>query len=502
MLALAVDAAAHRECPTSFPDPAQGRVPEVRTSGPSVVVCKPDSAARIARMSEPARSRARALLPRCAYEHIQAAVDAAANGTRILVLPGVYREEPSRSKPYPDPACASLEVPPAAGTGTVPGYEYTLRCPNAQNLIAIVGDTNLDGVCDGKCNVQLEGMGASPEDVLIDGDRTKLNSIRVDRADGFVLRGLTIQYSDFNNVYVIETNGFRLDRVVSRWSREYGFLTFTSDHGLYESVTTYGNGDFGIYPGSSAEGGCTRFSTEIRNSESYGNLLGISGTAANAIWVHDSRFHHNVAGIAVDSASAGHPGMPQDCARIERNRIYANNLDPYTDERNAYCLRPELERDPRVLCPIAALPVGTGVVILGGNRNVVRSNWIYDNWRWGAALYWVPAFQRGDTDPAVQRDTSHGNRFVDNRMGVRPDSRRAPNGRDFFWDGQGRRNCWERNGTATSVPRRLSACPGRSNITNPRPEALGELAACASWNPRTNPNPRGCSWLQRPPKPR
>ena len=219
VLVLAVDAAAHRERPTTFPDPSRGRVPEVRTSGPSVVVCKPDSAARIARMPDPARARARALLPRCAYEHIQAAVDAAANGTRILVLPGVYREEPSRSKPYPDPACASLEVPPAAGPGTVPGYEYTLRCPNAQNLIAIVGDTNLDGVCDGKCNVQLEGMGASPKDVLIDGDRSKLNTIRADRAGGIVLRNFTVQFSDFNNIYVIETNGFRPDRIVTRATR-------------------------------------------------------------------------------------------------------------------------------------------------------------------------------------------------------------------------------------------------------------------------------------------
>jgi len=501
-LVLAAGAVGHRERPTTFPDPSRGSVPAVRTGGPSIVVCKPDSEARIRRLPPPARSRALALLPRCTEEHIQAAVDAAANGTRILLLPGVYREEPSRRIPYPVPLCEPYEVPPADGPGTVPGYRYTLRCPNAQNLIAVVGDSDDDGVCDSKCNLQIEGMGARPADVLIDGDRTKLNVIRADRADGIVLRNFTVQYSDFNNVYVLETNGFRFDRVVSRWSREYGFLTFSVDHGLYENLVAYGNGDAAFYPGSSAEGGCRRYSVEIRDSEAYGNVLGVSGTGANSIWVHDSSFHGNTAGIVVDSVSPGHPGMPQDCARFERNRVYANNLDPYTAERDAYCARPALERNPRVLCPSFPMAVGTGILILGGNRNVIRANRIYDNWRWGTALYWVPGFSRGDESPEAQLDTSHGNRYVGNVMGLRPDGRRAANGRDFFWDGQGSRNCWERNGRVSSVPARLDTCPGRAEAGPARPEAFAELVACIAWNPQTNPNPAGCSWLRRPPKPR
>ena len=54
-----------------------------------------------------------------------------------------------------------------------------------------------------------------------------------DRADGIHLRNFTVQFSDFNNVYVLETNGFRMENIISRWSREYGFLSFTSDNGLY-----------------------------------------------------------------------------------------------------------------------------------------------------------------------------------------------------------------------------------------------------------------------------
>jgi hypothetical protein len=503
-------ALAHRERPTSFPDPSAGSVPTTRTSGPSLVVCKPDSRQRIEQSLRGAVRRENLrLLARCSHSHIQAAVDAAANGTRILVLPGVYREEPSRERPNPDFACLGLEVPAAGGGDAplVPGYEYQRRCPNAQNLIAMVGDADADGDCDDKCGLRIEGTGARPADVLIEGDRRKFNVIRADRADGVVLRNFTIQYSDFNNVYVIETNGFRLERVVSRWSREYGFLSFTSDNGLYDRVVAYGSGDSGIYTGSGPEGHCGRYGIEIRNSESYGNSDGYSGTAGNGISIHDSRFHHNGIGMSVDSAFAGHPGMPQDCAKWERNRIYSNNLNVFTPERDRHCRLPVLERDPKLPCPVVIVPVGTGIVIAGGNQNLARRNWIYDNWRSGIRLFWIPALFRGETDPALANDTSHGNRFLDNRVGMRPNGVRDPNGVDFWWDEEGSGNCWSGNRAArgrsvTSDPGSLPGCPGSSTSQLPNLEKFAELVACAAWDPASNPDPVGCSWTVRPREPR
>jgi hypothetical protein len=37
---------------------------------------------------------------------------------------------------------------------------------------------------------------------------------------------------DHYGVYVLDTDGFVIDRVASGYSREYGFLTFANDHGL------------------------------------------------------------------------------------------------------------------------------------------------------------------------------------------------------------------------------------------------------------------------------
>ena len=137
----------------------------------------------------------------------------------------------------------------------VANYEYQRKCPNAQNLIAIIGDSDdPDRVCDVKCNIQIQGMGRRRTDVLISGQRTKLNVIRADRADGIHLRNFTVEFSDFNNIYILETNGFAMDRIKSRYSREYGFLSFTSDHGLYDRLEAFGSGDSGIYPGSGPRG--------------------------------------------------------------------------------------------------------------------------------------------------------------------------------------------------------------------------------------------------------
>ncbi|MFY9578263.1 MAG: hypothetical protein WAQ33_02970, partial [Gaiellaceae bacterium] len=406
-----------------------------------------------------------------------------------------------------DPACAALLVPAAGTAGDmaklVPSYEYQRRCPNAQNLIAIVGDSNGDGVCDDKCNLQIEGTGQRPSDVLILGDRRKLNVIRADRADGIVLRNFTVQYSDFNNVYVIETNGFRLERIVSRWSREYGFLSFTSDHGLYNRVVAYGSGDSGVYTGSGPEGHCVRYGIEVRNVDSYGNSNGFSGTSGNGIWIHDSRFHNNGIGMSVDSAFAGHPGMPQDCSKWQRNRIYSNNADVFSAKRDRFCRRPFLLRDPKVPCPVVIIPIGTGILIAGGNDNLVRDNWIYDNWRNGVQLFWVPSLARGEPDPAKAFDTSNGNRFLGNHMGTRPDGKRDRNGVDFWWDEEGRSNCWSGNrgaggGSVTSNPASLPSCPGSSEFHSANTSKFAEIVACFTWDPLTNPDPAGCSWTVRP----
>ena len=525
LLATVGTALAHPERQAYFPDGSAGEVPKFRTKADQVLtVCKSNSKRLIKRSFKgdtPRLERKRKLrlrqLKKCRFRHIQSAVNRSRNGALIRVMPGTYREKPSRANPEPDPRCANDydqiggELLSSGGFGKkgarVPNYEYQRKCPNAQNLIAIIGDSDdPDRVCDVKCDIQIQGMGRRRGDVVISGQRTKLNVIRADRADGIHLRNFTVEFSDFNNIYILETNGFTMERIQSRYSREYGFLSFTSDNGLYSRLEAFGSGDSGIYPGSGPEGQCQRYGIEITKVNSHNNTIGYSGTAGNGVWAHDNRFHHNATGMTTDSFAAGHPGMPQDCAKWENNLIYSNNEDYFNDERDAYCKNtPSEKRDPTIVCPTFQVPVGTGIGIFGGNGDIARNNHIYDNWRDGIKLLHVPAGFRGEPDRGV--DTSFDNTIANNKMGVRPDGTPDANGNDFWWDEQGRGNCWSDNtGIGGRQPTHnvllgLPGCPNDLPYSEGNAAKLASQASCATWDPYENPDPPGCDWFDRPPEP-
>ena len=99
-------------------------------------------------------------------------------------MPGLYTEPKSRAKPTNDPACANLKITnDKSQTGAV-SYAYQVTCPNDQNLIAVIGRSltgapvpqpplldrhNIPdaGSCI-RCNLEIQGTGASPDAVTID----------------------------------------------------------------------------------------------------------------------------------------------------------------------------------------------------------------------------------------------------------------------------------------------------------------------------------------------
>ena len=125
-LALPAGAGAHAERATFFPDPDQGAFPEYRTTGPALVVCADDTKQRIKRFHGKRRATLQRQLKDCAYDSIQAAVNDAQNGTRILVMPGVYDELDSRG---PAPAgCEDVYQRTEAGQFALT-YDEHRQCP-------------------------------------------------------------------------------------------------------------------------------------------------------------------------------------------------------------------------------------------------------------------------------------------------------------------------------------------------------------------------------------
>jgi len=497
-------ASAHNERPTTPPD-GTGSVPLYRTSGPHLVVCKNDQADFIGRIAQfPAELRISNLemYSECltsGYRDLQAAVDhVTAQGTTIYVLPGLYLEEPSLL-PESD-SCNHLPATRVKLGYQILSYEQQKTCPHQQNLVGIFGVKDL----------QIEGTGATPEDVVFDAQFQKLNVIRGDRTSGLYLRNFTAQKSTFNAIYVLEADGFVIDRVVGRWNTEYGFLSFASDHGLFTHCEAYGNGDSGVYPGGTSDINRTRgfdvprYAIEVTACHSHDNLLGYSGTGGDSVWVHDNEFDHNTGGASMDSLFPNHPGLPQNHALFERNLIHSNNSNYYGYVRDGTCARAiaQIGMEKGVVCPAVQVPVGTGVLVIGGNYNVFRDNWVYDNWKIGIVQTWVPGVARSDNRLSAQGETSHFNRYVANHMGLGAAGERLPNGIDYFWDGQGEGNCWDPAAKDVVFPLTIPHCPaGSPHRFLDDPNTLVLFVNCSTYDLATRAIPAGCDWFDTPQRP-
>ncbi|CAI9405046.1 right-handed parallel beta-helix repeat-containing protein [Nocardioides sp. T2.26MG-1] len=552
VLSGAGPAAAHEERPAQFPDGTGHRPSFLGYDNPRQrVVCQRDSAGRIAAMPDGAvKARNERLLRSCRYRSIQDAINSIAKPrTSVYVLPGTYREakwagakrsdycshlqtasksplpfsEYIGSLSSPDPGAEKAAAAAGESNPIALSYADQRRCAHNLNLIAVFGDRTPgnDSIrCDSRlCGLQLVGTGRSPADVVVDNRFHKLNAIRADRAGGLYLSNMTFQQAEFNAIYVLETDGFVIDRVVARGNDEYGILAFASDHGLIQRSEAYYNGDSGIYPGSGSdlnadntEFEATRYAIEIRHNDSHDNTLGYSGTAGNSIWAHDNDFHDNATGIATDSLFPGHPGLPQDHARWNRNRIHSNNSNWYTEfVDTGVCDKPMEQRGYMngTVCPVVPTPVGTGVLIAGGNYDSTDHNWIYDNWRYGTMQFWVPAPLRDDYDPTHLYDTSNHNHTFQNQMGLDPSGAERPNGMDHWWDDQGVGNCWEDNhyGSAGQTDNFTvpppSCADGGSVFLPGAPVKDAGFLSCSQYD-RADPtwkHPPACEWFDSPTRP-
>ena len=567
MAVLTTTAYGHVERSSYWPDPAPdksvkpaagGKVPKPRTlastlkakpPGKTRVVCQRGSLRRAiksinrahtkgfvlrpsqgakklsARNARRLKRQNRAFAARCKFKSIQAAIKKSRNNDRVVIMPGKYVEPKSRAKPTNDPKCAQYKEQSEKGAGAA-SFSYQVHCPNDQQLIYIQGRAltttpppnppreDRHGIPDNgrciRCNLQIDGTGAKPEDVLIDmakdthakmrgpSEAIKDVGIRVDRADGVVIRNISAAHAAEHGVYIHETDGYRMQRVKFFWNQEYGGLMFTSDHGLTADCEGMGSGDSAIYPGGAPDTGeqtseaGRRVNQTITRCDIHHNTLGYSGTMGNGTRVVGNHFYDNGTGITTDSFYAGgHPGYPQDSAIFEKNQIYSNNFNSFQAGSDV---------DPRV-----PVPVGVGILIAGGNNNEIRGNRIYDNWRRGTMLLHVPDSLSDEKKTTVD-STSHRNRYHNNVMGIAPDGTKVPNGVDFWWDEAPNQkdNCWYDNGEVTTDPPgplTPTDCHNTSaGVTYPG-KFSGELAPCAGSILSDQYDATTCSWFRTPDKP-
>src|SRR5215207_7104896 len=302
----------------------------------------------------------------------------------LLVPAGAVAQAPS----YPEPADPGKVVPKPKGKGKTRVVCKQKRCKfktiqsavnksKAGDTVRIKKGTYREAVkVSGRKKSYLKLIGApkSPGKVVLEGRDKKPNGIFVNGADEVTVRGIKAQNYTSNGFFFVNVVGYTARNLIAAKTGVYGIYAFNSKGGTMRDSEAYYNNDAGFYIGQTPAQE-TPMRSIVTNVDSWGNPVGWSGTNMRYVTITRSRFYNNAAGI-VPNALDSEDFPPAEDNVIRDNDIFWNNFDfhkgapfPIPSDGTA-----------------ALIPVGTGVLLLGGRRNTVEDNRIYGNWQVGVAL--------------------------------------------------------------------------------------------------------------------
>jgi parallel beta-helix repeat protein len=221
-------------------------------------------------------------------------------------------------------------------------------------------------------------------------------------SNNVVVRDLAVENPKGNGIKSKGSDGISFVNLRVEWTGgpkstngAYGVYPVSSKNVLIDRVYVKGASDAGIYVGQSQN-------IIVRNSKAEGNVAGIEIENSYNADVFDNTATGNTGGILVFDL----PDLPQQgghSVRLFKNKVIANNHPNFAGPGNI----------------VAAVPPGTGIMVMA-NRNVwVEDNDIKDN---GGNAVMLVAYVQGFTDKAynpLPRDiVVRGNRYVGN--GTKP----------------------------------------------------------------------------------
>jgi hypothetical protein len=332
-----------------------------------------------------------------------------------------------------------------------PRIQDAVNEANPGDTIKVAHGTWREGVSiigANKRYIKLVGDPKAPAKVVLEAKGQKrANGVLINGADNVTVDGFTAQNFNANGFFAVNVKGYKMTHLRAMKSGVYGLYAFNSVGGEMSNSVAAWNSDSGFYIGQTPPQ-TKPVRSIVRGIESYGNVLGWSGTNMRYVTITDSKFYNNGAGI-VPNALDSEKYPPAEDNVITRNEVFWNNFNYYKGAP----WKPRKTQTGDI-----PFPIGVGILLFGGRGNQVTQNKVYGNWLVGVGALQQLILKQEDARDLV------GNRIEANDFGL---GGTDLNGRDLFYDGNGRDNCFGSNtGVQKTFPEdgsTFAACPFSGN---------------------------------------
>lgn len=232
--------------------------------------------------------------------------------------------------------------------------------------------------------------GADRNTTILDGADELSNGFHV-VADAVAIENITAHNYEVNGFYWTGVTGYRGSYLTAYNNGDYGIYAFDSVDGLFDNIFASGNRDSGIYIGQ-----CYPCDAVVQDSISIENGLAYSGTnAGGELYLINSYWADNMGGVAPNSLDSElYP--PHREVYIGGNTVINNN--------NAEAPTKGLAR----------LAWGEGIVLAGGEGDLVEKNLVVNHNRIGIVTNVLPDKNFWwASDNVVKNNTIAGTGFSD-----------------------------------------------------------------------------------------
>jgi hypothetical protein len=391
---------------------------------------------------------------------------------------------PAQTPSYPEPSNPGKVTPKPSGKGKTRIVCKQKRCrfktiqsavnkSKAGDTIKVRRGTYREAVAirgAKKSYLKILGNPKAPGKVVLNGRGSKQNGFLVDGADEVTIRGFTAKNYNANGFFFVNVVGYTAQDLVAAKTGVYGIYAFNSKGGTMRDSEAYYTSDAGFYIGQTPAQ-VKPIRSIVTNIESWGNPLGWSGTNMRYVTITKSRFYNNAVGLAPNALDS-EKFPPAEDNIIRDNEIFWNNFNFH--EGAPFKIPTEGNA--------VLFPVGTGVLLFGGRRNVVEDNEIFGNYAVGVAAVEGFLLQENPQARALEGNIVRDNRFGRDGTDL--------NGRELAYDGNGSGNCFGGNtGVSVTIPTdgsTIAACPfSGPNAFNPAVQlemiGLAGRAGVANW---------------------